>query len=219
MNTGVGAITDKILGEAKTWANEQTSAAKVEAENTADEFTAKAKEQVEKTLDEANEKAKAAGERAISQGEMDRRKMLLAAKQECVDKAFEQALQKMSTLPDEEKVLLMVRSAVKYQTTDAQYIFSQADQQTVGPLVVETVNAIFKKQQLKDTFSGSVKEMLSKLLTSEKPFKAELSQKVGNFAGGFILKQGDIESNCTFEVLIGGVREELEGEVSTILFS
>ena len=78
MNTGVTAITEKILSEAKTWADEQTSAAKVEAQNTADEFSAKAKAEVDKTLAEASEKAKATGERAISQGEMDRRKMLLA---------------------------------------------------------------------------------------------------------------------------------------------
>ncbi len=41
-----------------------------------------------------------------------------------------------------------------------------------------------------------------------------LSSKVGEFAGGFILKQGSIEHNCTFEVLVSAVRDELEGEVS-----
>ncbi len=47
----------------------------------------------------------------------------------------------------------------------------------------------------------------------------KLSDKTGDFAGGFILKQGAIESNCTFEVLVGQVREELEGEASSILFA
>lgn len=215
---GATTITEKILSEAKAWADEQTGAAKAEADTIAVEFAAMARAESEKSLAEADEKAKAIWERASSQGEMDKRKMMLASKQGCVNAAFEQALEKMRTMPDEEKVLLMVRSAVKYQTADAQYIFNADDQGNVGPLVVETVNAIFKREKLRDTFSGGVREMLGKLLT-EKPFKAELSSKVGEFAGGFILKQGDIESNCTFEVLIGGVREELEGEVSSILFA
>lgn len=218
--SGVAGITDKILAEAQSWADEQITVAKQEAETIENEYTLQARTAYESAMREAYAKSGAVGERAKSQGEMDRRKMMLAARQECVDDAFALALKNMCDLSDEEKVLLMVKSAVKYQTTDAEYIFNAEDQKLVGPWVVETVNAIYKKEQLKATFSGTVLEQMKKLLTGgEKPHKAVLSEQVGKFAGGFILKQGDVESNCTFEVLVGGVREELEGEASSILFS
>lgn len=218
--SGVTGITDKILAEAQIWADEHTAAAKQEADATENEYTLQARTAYENAMRDAYAKSGAVSERAKSQGEMDKRKMMLAARQECVDSAFKLALEKMCALSDEEKVLLMVGSAVKYQTQDAEYIFNAEDQELVGPLVVETVNAIFKKDQFKATFSGSILDQLKKLVVgSEKPLKAVISQQVGGFAGGFILKQGDIESNCTFEVLINGVREELEGETAAILFA
>ena len=46
----------------------------------------------------------------------------------------------------------------------------------------------------------------------------KLSDETGNFAGGCIIKEGNIETNCTFEVLVKGMRDELEQEVSNVLF-
>lgn len=217
----VVAITDKIQAEAQTWADEQTVAAKAEAAATAAEYEALAKAAYDGALADAQLKVKATAERAVSQSDMDRRGMLLAARQECVGIAFDKALEQLCALSEEERALLMIKSAVQYQTRDAEYIFNAADQATVGPLVVETVNALLKKQQLKETLSGSLLEQLKKLVTggAAAPFAAAMSKQVGSFAGGFILKQGDIEINCTFEVLISGVRENLEGETSAILFS
>ena len=37
--------------------------------------------------------------------------------------------------------------------------------------------------------------------------------------GGLILRYGDIESNCSLELLFAGLRRELEGEVSHALFA
>lgn len=216
---GITAITETIRAEAQAAADEITAAAQAEAQAISADYEAQAKAVSESALADAKAKAEAAVQRAASQGEMDKRKMLLAAKQECVSGAFDKALEKLCALSEEERALLMVKSALRYQTEDAQYIFNAADRSTVGPLVVETVNALFKKQQLGETFSGSFVEQVKKLFTGgPATYTATLSDQVGGFAGGFILKQGDIESNCTFEVLIAGVREDLEGETSAILF-
>lgn len=215
---GVAAITGKIQAEAQSWADQQTEAAQVEANAITADYQAQAKAAYEKTLADAQVKAEAVSQRAVSQGEMDKRKMLLAARQECVSAAFDKALKKLCSLPDEERALLMIKSAVRYQTGDGEYIFNAADRAAIGPLVVDTVNAIFKKQE-KASGSGSLLEQAKKLITGVTgAHTATLSGQTGSFAGGFILKQGDIETNCTFEVLLSGVREDLEGETSSILF-
>lgn len=217
-NNGVNAITKQIEAEAKAAAEEVLAAAQGEAQSIAADYQAQAKAACDSALADAKVRAEATRQRAVSQGDMDRRKMLLAARQECVAGAFDKALEMLCALPDEEKALLMVKSALQYQTGDGEYIFNAADRQTVGPLVVETVNALFKKQQLKETFSGNFVEQVKKLFAGTASHTATLSDQTGNFAGGFILRQGDVESNCTYEVLIAGVREDLEGQTSAILF-
>jgi V/A-type H+-transporting ATPase subunit E len=215
------AITDKIQAEARAWADEQIAAAKAEAKAILADHQARADQAYDNTLAEAKVKAAFIADRAVSQAEVDRRKMLLSTRQECVAQAFDKALEMLCNMSVQERVLLMVKSAVQYQTADAEYIFNAADRKEVGPLVVDTVNAIFKKQQLRETFSGDFLEQVKKLLSGARTraLTATLSEQTGDFAGGFILKQGNIEFNCTFEVLIAGVRENLEGETSAILFS
>lgn len=217
---GVSNLTEKILGEAREYEAEQLALAKSEAESIAAEYETQEKASFEAAVKEAESKASAVAERAKSQAEMDRRKMLLATKQDAINGAFALALEKLCSLSAEDKVLLMVRLAVKYQTQDAEFIFNKADREQIGQTVVDTVNAVYARRQLKDTFSGGFLEAVKKLVIGEDTKRrATLSDAAGSFAGGFILKQGDIENNCTFETLIGGMRDELEGEVSSLLFS
>lgn len=217
---GVANITDKILAEAKAYESEQLALAKSEADAISGEYAAQASEVVKEIKADCEAKVKLTAERAQSRGEMDTRKAVLAAKQEAISAAFDEALAQMVKMPDEDKILMMVRLGIKYQTGDAEYIFSKAERDTIGAVVVETINALYAKQQLKETFSGTLVEKIKKLVVNQpEKLTAKLSDKTGDFSGGFILKQGDIENNCTFEILVGGVREELESEVSSILFS
>lgn len=38
-------------------------------------------------------------------------------------------------------------------------------------------------------------------------------------SGGFILKNGNIETNCTWEMLVRWIKDDLEAEVAKRLFS
>jgi len=216
---GVSNITDKIINEAKAWSEAQIAEGKAESDAIRQEFADTAAVQGREVISAAEARAAAILERAKSQADMDHRKRILSTRQTAVGRSFDMALQALTQMPQEDRALLMVRLAVQHQTGDAELIFSAADQALVGPLVVETVNAVYKRQQIKETFSGSVLEQLKKLI-SPHPVKhsVTLSPTVGGFVGGFIIKEGDIEKNCTFEVLLGAVRDELEGDVSSILF-
>ena len=46
-----------------------------------------------------------------------------------------------------------------------------------------------------------------------------MSENTANIDGGLILRYGDIESNCSLALMLKGIRESLEGQVGSILFS
>ena len=56
-------------------------------------------------------------------------------------------------------------------------------------------------------------------LNSKVKAQITLSEKAGNFKGGFILENEGIEINSTFEALVSSLRDELEFEVAQVLFS
>ena len=46
-----------------------------------------------------------------------------------------------------------------------------------------------------------------------------LDTKPGTFSGGLIIKEGSVETNCTFEVMIETAKKEMEAEIAAMLFS
>ncbi|MDR2909283.1 MAG: hypothetical protein LBU86_05325 [Oscillospiraceae bacterium] len=196
---GVANITEKILAEARAFAEEQAAAARAEADATTAECERQAGEAYSAAVAAAKEQAGQIAKRTEGQAEMDRRRMLLATRQACVQKAFDLALDKLKAMPEEKRAGIMARMGARYQSADGEYIFNASDREALGGKVVAEVSAALNR--------------------AGKPFKAAISQETGSFVGGFILRQGGMEVNCTFEVLTGGVREELEGEASSILFS
>ncbi|MEG1777682.1 MAG: V-type ATP synthase subunit E, partial [Angelakisella sp.] len=63
-----------------------------------------------------------------------------------------------------------------------------------------------------------VKMTSKKLVEERKVIKLYISDEVGKFRGGIKLREGNIETNCTFEVLVSRAKEDLEPEVARILF-
>jgi V/A-type H+-transporting ATPase subunit E len=50
-------------------------------------------------------------------------------------------------------------------------------------------------------------------------FRLTLSERRGDFSGGFVLSQGRIAVNCTWEMLVQAASESMENEVVSRLFS
>ena len=63
-----------------------------------------------------------------------------------------------------------------------------------------------------------LEEVNQQLLESGKTGELTLSQDTYNMFGGFVLRRGKIELNSTFETLFKLSREELEADVSKLLF-
>ena len=127
---------------------------------------------------------------------MEAKKELLALKQEMISKSFEAAEKKLVSLPEDEYVSLLARLACDASVTGGEEIvLNAADRERVGKAVVDEAN---KRLGEKSALS--------------------LSDKVGDFSGGLILKRGNIEVNCTAGLLVELCRGEMSAAIAGVLF-
>ncbi len=188
--------------------------------------------QAEKERDEILARGRKAAderlERLKSAAQMERRKLELAAKQEVVSEAFEKTLEKLCNLPDEDYIKLLTALILKAVSTGReQVIFSQRDRNRIGKQVVVAANEALVKNvvpELPEALSNSkVGSFLGKVVNSTAAQITgtgllSLSEETRPIQGGFILVDGPVETNCSFETLIRLKREGLEKETAQLLF-
>jgi len=225
---GIEKITAKIAQDA------QAEIAQIEGENQAqiDGLRAQARAQAEKLsadiLARGEKAAQERLERLKSAAQMERRKLELCAKQEVLGEAFDQALEKLCSLPEKEYISLLTKLALEASSTGReQLVFSQKDRARVGKQVVVAVNEAMAKNvapELPGSIIGNkVGAFLGKVVNSTAAMVAgtgmlTLSERTAPIRGGFILVDGDVEVNCAFETLVRLQREKLEKEVANVLF-
>ena len=187
-------ITRKIVSEANEFAAAVIAEAKTEAKAITEEYESIAEKEHNEIVDTAFEKASEIMHRSNAQSMKEKRINILSAKWEYLDNAFSAAAKLLCKMPDDKQVRFVVSLIQKYQRTDAELIFNKTDRDRLGQIVVDTVNAV------------------------SKDFKVTLSERTGDFSGGVILKEGGVEANLTYEALVADKREQLEDEVSSVLF-
>ncbi|HHT36779.1 MAG: V-type ATP synthase subunit E [Candidatus Wallacebacter cryptica] len=198
--TGVEQLTSKIIEDAKLRAAER----KKQAEEEKAAILEQTRERAQVECDKITAEAKARGEelynRLISVAQLNARKEKLQAKQDVIASAFDQALAKLRSLPDDRYFDLIKDLIVQGSTTGSeQIILSEADHKRLPEGFLEQVNAVVKEKGL----SGSLK----------------LAQETGPIQGGVILKAGNITVNYTFEALLKQNYDQLAMEVAGLLFS
>ena len=193
---GIEKLTQQITADAQV----EIDAILAEAQANADAITADYAQRAEKAaaerLAKGTEAAAQREERLVAMADMERRKDLLAAKQDMVGKAFDKALEQLCNLSDDEYVAMLTKLAVAASASGKeQLIFSQKDQTRVGKDVVMAANEALNEGHL------------------------TLSEQTRPMRGGFILSDGAIEVNCSFETLVRLQRGEIAGEVANVLFA
>lgn len=184
ISAGAQAEIDRVLGEARA-----------EAEKIAARYQAQADAEAA-DLDARNKKAAAEREeRLAGTAQMEARKAALAAKQEMVEKAYDLALQKLCSLPEEKYAAVLAELLLQASSTGKEeVIFSDKDRRKAGKTAVEKAN---KDGGKKLTLSGETRSI----------------------PGGFILRSGSVEVNCAFDTLVRLQKAETAGDVVKELFS
>jgi len=191
---GIEKITQRIEADAQAEINAVLDAAKAEAAEIAAKYQAQADAEAA-DLNAKNERAAAEREeRLVSAAQMDARKVQLAAKQAMVEKAYALALEKLCAMPEAQYTDVLADLLVKASATGSEeVVFSERDQ-VVGKAAVEKANAASGKQ-------------------------LKVSEEKQAIAGGFILKDKNVEVNCTFETLVRLQKADTAGTVAKMLFA
>lgn len=221
-----------------------TARIQADAEEEIRQIQAQAQEQVESILKQGEAQAAAAAEDILRRGEkaaqerrerlesaahMEARKLKLSAKQELLEAAFDQALQNLCAMPDQEYIELLRDLAVQVSETGReQLVFSQKDRNRIGKQVVMGANELLVKErapELPSTVADSkVGAFLGRVVNSTTAMVTgtgllTLSEETRPIQGGFIMVDGDVEMNCAFETLVRLQRDKLEQEIAGILFA
>ena len=161
--------------------------------------------------------------------EMEAKKMILAAKQECLDSAFANAQKQLLSLPEDKYADLLASLAVKAAATGREEILlNQRDHDRVGPQVAAKANAILAKNaapELPDEMKASkAGNILSKVVTGASALlqgtaMLTLSDETRDMEGGLTLRDGNVEVNCAFETQLRVLRESMAAQVAAVLFA
>ena len=130
---------------------------------------------------------------------LEAKKSVLTMKQEAVSRAFDRARELLAELPEADYVAFLAREAAEASATgQEELILSKKDRAAVGAKAVKAANELLAKKRT------------DAVLT--------LSAETRELAGGLILKQGDIEVNCSVDTLLELSRGELAARVAEVLF-
>ena len=197
---GIKKITERIAAEvmAEIASIQEETAEKCRAIK--DEYNQKAQSEYWRMVREGAKEYESYGQRLSGAAEMERKKSVLAMKQEAISRVFDKAIENLCNMPEDKYVDFLARQAANAASTGLEEIvFNARDKTSCSKAVVKAANELLKKRGL-----------LPKLT---------VSGVTGNFKGGLLVKQGDIEANCTVEKLVELSKSELTARVAEVLFA
>ena len=202
---GIEKITGQIDADVQKEIDAALDQARAQAQEIEDRYASQAQTQAEAIRRKGEQDAALRQERLVDVAKLEARKTILAAKQELVGQAFDLALKKLLELPDQEYISLLAKLAVSASRTGReQVILSQKDRSRYGKQAVTMANDMLAKK------AGPRAAESAGMLT--------LAGESRPMAGGLILRDGRVETNCSFEVLIHLQRDALSAEVARVLF-
>ena len=195
----IDKITSRILADAEAEcaavrkeSDERCAAIKAEAEK-------KAQEEYWRLVREGVKDTEQRVQRMDRTARLEAKKSVLNMKQEAVSRAFELARDRIAELPERDYVGFLARQAAEAAISgQEEVIFCERDRAAVGAKAVKAANELLAAKGM--------------------PAMLTLSDATREMAGGLMLKQGDIEVNCTVDTLLDLSRGELAARVAEVLF-
>lgn len=192
---GVDNILKKISSDASEAERVTLEQAQLNASEIVTELNAQGAFERAQILENAKHEAEQRRSRILSAAQMEGKKRLLAQKQRLIDEAFEKAKGRLHGLsPDEYAGVLAGMASALIKSGGEQLLISPQDAERLG-------------------------DRLTAALSARLPVVPGVAVSADVTGGGFILKAGDVEINCTFDALLRQYREELELKVAATLFS
>lgn len=196
--TGLEKMVSQIVDEAKAEAEGRVNDARAEADKIVSEAKAEAEKLIGQSADQAETNAANYLERIKSSADLQRRTVILQAKQEVIASVLEKAYASLNTM-DEKAYFDMVRKMLEKFTLS------------------ESGEIYFSAADLKRLPAGFEKEISD--IAAKKGGSLALMKESKDIENGFILVYGGIEENCTFKALFNTQRDALQDKIHQELFA
>lgn len=196
---GIDKITARITSDAEAEAARITGEAAENAAEISLKWDDTAREEYASVIRERNSARAAETARTIAAAETDIRKSVLSLKQQSVSDAFDRALELIAALPEDKYIDFLARSAAGASVSGhEELIFNDRDRNTVAQRAADAANAILSGRGLPGNLTVST-----------------VSRKI---TGGVIVRDGDIETNCSVETAAAALRDELASQLAGTMF-
>lgn len=219
--TGLEKITSRILADARA-----------DAENILDEATEKslairahnqevARAACDRILADAEKEGENLIIRAKSSAAMTRRNIDLAAKSEMIELVFSRAMQEIYDMDREKYAALLLSLLCK--TLNAQRESEQDSMRLYGEdIAPASYELMLGARDLADVapllMIGIKNAAAAGKVPADMAAKLKLQKDAVDIDGGLVLRCGDIETNCSFAMILAGIRPELEPRIQQILY-
>ncbi len=197
---GINKITDRIIAEAQAEISAMQEDTAARCRDIKEACSKQAQDEYWRIMREGTKDSELQAQRLAGAAALEAKKSILAMKQDAVSGVLDESIDRICGLPEAEYVDFLAKLAGNAAFTgEEEIIFNARDKASCSKAVVKAANEILKKRKL--------------------PQGLSVSSKTGDFKGGLMVKQGDIEVNCTVETLVEMSRDRLSTQIAEILFA
>ncbi len=193
-------ITERIIQDAKKEAEELKKEARAKAKLITDEGEKEAKSLSLQIIQKAKREAIEEAKRITALARLAARDEVLAEKRKILEEVFKSAWEKILNLPDKEYLFLMKKLLHKAISLGTE----------------EIITSPSERKYFNEDF---LREVNAELVKKGKEGKIKLSLESREIKGGFILRSGRVETNCSLSTFLEDLKGEIESEVLKILLT
>lgn len=187
-------ITTAIIEEATAESEQILNSAAIKSSGVIDQLKKRIKIETEEAVAAAKEEREKIISRRKSVADIDAKKIVLQKKQELIDKSFDDAIESLLSMEEGKYIDFLANLGKSSGFKEGNLIFNEKERDAIGEKVVAKLQA--------DVTGGQFK----------------LSQETRNLKGGYMLQKGQIYINNSVEAIVDEKRQELTGDVASIMF-
>ena len=187
-------ITSAIIDEAQTECEQIMNAARTKGNGTNNALKKRIVEETEVAVRDAEEESKRIVSRRKSVADIDSKKIILAKKQELINRCFDEAVEYIVSIEEEKYIKFLTEAGKNSGLSQGALIFNKNERDKIGAKVVDALNKAVPEG------------------------KFTLSEETRNLRGGYMLQNGQVYINNSVEAMVDEKRRELTGDVASILF-
>ena len=218
--TGLEKIIERIRDGARERAGAVLQNSEQEATALAKEYAARSEQVRARIEQEGLEAAQAMLNAARAETEKTHTELLQSTRTALIDEAFERAKKEICDTDYgkyRELLAALLSSALLEQHRIEQQSIAYGDEVEPFERFEVLLNAA-DRERFGAQIVADVRRTVERRIGAQKTAKIALGDESVNISGGLILRFGDVELNCTLDVLMADIRRQLTPRVTRILF-